>query len=274
MSSGKIPEILKIDFECSKCNKLNETSKTIPVQRIIEKLDAHFSKNDVYGAKRLLEYWQNEAMICHDEVGELSVVNEMLGLYRRINDKEKGEKSVERALELLSATGKDKTLSAATILINAATTTKAFNNPKKAALLYEKAKRIYDDNGVCKNDYLYAAFYNNYATTLVDLKEFEKAKTLYEKAIEITSKIPDKLLDCAVSYINLAHLYDEWGEENYEQIDELLKKAESVFENTQIAKDSYYAFVCEKCASSFEYFGYFALAEELEEKARRIYEGA
>ena len=32
---------------------------------------------------------------------------------------------------------------------------------------------------------------------------------LYKKAIAITSKQKSSLLDCAVSYVNLAHLYEE-----------------------------------------------------------------
>ena len=274
MNSDHIPEKSKIDFECSTCNKINESTKKIPVQRIIEKLDAFFAKNDLESAKRLLEYWQNEAQSNADLTGELSVVNEMLGLYRRTQDKEKGQKSVERALELLSLTNTEKTFSSATILINAATTSKAFGNPQKAVGIYEKAQKIFEENNIKKDDFQYAALYNNYATALVDIKEFEKAEKLYKQAIDITGKITDKLLDCAVSHINLAHLYDEKEGENFEQIDECLKKAESIFNNPHINQDAYYAFVVGKCAPSFEYFGYFATAQELEAKAREIYERA
>ena len=37
-------------------------------------------------------------------------------------------------------------------------------------------------------------------------------------------------------------------------------------------KDGYYAFVCEKCASVFGYYGYFAYENELKMRAREIYE--
>ena len=57
-----------------------------------------------------------------------------------------------------------------------------------------------------------------------------------------------------------------------ERIEEYLKKAEAILEDEQIERDSYYAFVCEKCAPSFDYFGYFMFAKELYEKSREIYE--
>ena len=41
-----------------------------------------------------------------------------------------------------------------------------------------------------------------------------------------------------------------------------------------IPRDGYYAFVCEKCAPAFDYYGYFADAEEAAKKAESIYERA
>ena len=38
-------------------------------------------------------------------------------------------------------------------------------------------------------------------------------------------------------------------------------------------RDGYYAFVCEKCAPTFDYYGWFAEAEKLNGEAARIYAG-
>ena len=244
MNTDKTPEILKIDFECSTCNKVKMANRHIPVQRVIEKLDRFFDTNDLAGAKALLEYWQGEAQSVGDASGELSVVNEMLGLYRKTNDTEKGPAAVGRALELLTLTGKTDSVSGATILINAATTKKAFGQPEKAVPLYEKAIEIYKACGVSEEDLQFAALYNNFATTLVDLERFEKAKELYEKAIAITSRQVESLLDCAVSYMNLAHLYERWQSAESEHIELCLKKAEALLADERIPQNAYYAFVC------------------------------
>jgi hypothetical protein len=57
-----------------------------------------------------------------------------------------------------------------------------------------------------------------------------------------------------------------------DKIAEYLLKARDILEaHTQ--RDGYYAFVCEKCSSVFGYYGYFVYKAELDERARRIYEG-
>ena len=57
-----------------------------------------------------------------------------------------------------------------------------------------------------------------------------------------------------------------------ESIEDLLEKAEKLLESYE-KRDGYYAFVCEKCASVFDYYGHFYYAKELSARARRIYEG-
>ena len=59
----------------------------------------------------------------------------------------------------------------------------------------------------------------------------------------------------------------------YERIFELLDRASELLAAPGIPHDGYYAFVCEKCAPSFEYYGYFMEAEHLKQEAGRIYEG-
>jgi hypothetical protein len=41
----------------------------------------------------------------------------------------------------------------------------------------------------------------------------------------------------------------------------------------EIVRNAYYAFNCRKCASAFEYYGFFLMKKELEERADRIYAG-
>ena len=55
-----------------------------------------------------------------------------------------------------------------------------------------------------------------------------------------------------------------------ETIQIYLDKAEALLES-HTERDGYYAFVCEKCASVFGYYGRFLYENELNERARRIY---
>ena len=71
----------------------------------------------------------------------------------------------------------------------------------------------------------------------------------------------------------MAHLYEKWQGAECESIEKCLSLAEGILFDDRIKKDAYYAFVCEKCAPAFDYFGFFILAGELREISRKIYEG-
>ena len=57
------------------------------------------------------------------------------------------------------------------------------------------------------------------------------------------------------------------------RIRELCEKARACLEVGKERRDGNYAFVCEKCASVFGYYGFEDYALELNERSGRIYEG-
>ena len=61
-------------------------------------------------------------------------------------------------------------------------------------------------------------------------------------------------------------------EEAEGKITECLNKAMELLDISEYQNDGNYAFVCEKCASVFGYYGYFFYENELKERSRRIYE--
>ena len=95
-----------------------------------------------------------------------------------------------------------------------------------------------------------------------------------EKAIEVLNNNPKFNLEQAVSYLNMANAVEaQKGLENAcEEIDALLDKAEKVLDENYSETDGNYAFVCEKCAPTFGYYGRFLYENELKERARVIYE--
>ena len=58
------------------------------------------------------------------------------------------------------------------------------------------------------------------------------------------------------------------------RIAELMDRAAALLRGDGFPRDGYYAFVCEKCAPTFDYYGYFLVADDLNERARAIYERA
>ena len=65
----------------------------------------------------------------------------------------------------------------------------------------------------------------------------------------------------------MAQLYEDTDEE----IENLLEKAYEKLNDPQPPRDGYYAFVCRKCAPTFDYYGHFAIKEELNKRADEIY---
>ncbi len=244
---------------------------SIPKDRILSKLDEYLHKNDYASAERHLLYWLEESVANGDTRAELLVRNELMGLYRKLGKEAKAIDCVHAALAKIDASKIAHQVGAATTFLNAATVYKAFGQADKALPLFESAKTVYERELDANDDRL-AGLYNNMALALVDVGRFVEAKTLYLKAISILEESQTGALEIAITNLNLATLAEsELGlEDAAEIIDAYLKKAEAQLE-THTPQDGYYAFVCEKCASVFDYYGHFYYAKELAERARRIY---
>ena len=76
--------------------------------------------------------------------------------------------------------------------------------------------------------------------------------------------------------MNLANLAEaEHGlAEAEEAISAYLEKASALLDTESVPHDGYYAFVCEKCAPTIDYYGWFIAANDLKERAKAIYERA
>ena len=77
----------------------------IPKDRVLDKLDSLLQSNDYAGAKRMLQYWLSEAEYTGDDQGVLLMQNELMGLCRKLGEKEKALKYAQDALDQLPAYG-------------------------------------------------------------------------------------------------------------------------------------------------------------------------
>lgn len=266
----------KDDYEEPKCLlNMHPEVTHIPVGRIIDKLDFYLNRNDYDAAERHLRYWISEADACHDMRGKLTVLNEQIGLYRKTEKESECFRAISDALWLADSMNMEKSAAYGTTLINAATGYKAFGKAEDALPLYRKAKSIYE-SALAPNDGRLGGLYNNMASTLAELKEFREAEELYHKAISVMEKQENGLLEVAITCLNLADLVAaESGLETGEkEIERYLLKAEKLLNSESLPRDGYYAFVCEKCAPVFGYYGYFLTERELNRRAREIHEWA
>ena len=240
-------------------------------KNILNTLDSYLHKNDYEGAERYLLRCLEDVIVNKDFTTEILLRNELMGLYRKVGKRDEALFTVEVVLEKIKEMGVSEQIGSATTYLNSATVYKAFGFPDKSISLFEKAREIYESS-LPTDDERLGGLYNNMALTLVDLKRFDEAKVLNEKAISVMKNKP---LEIAITYLNMANAVEaEKGVlEAHQEIEEYLKKAKELLEEYE-NRDGYYAFVCEKCASVFGYFGDFLYDEELKNRARRIYEGS
>ena len=241
--------------------------------RILAKLDSYLHKNDYASAERHLLYWLGEAGNTGDFRTSLLVSNELMGLYRKQGMENQALECVANALTLIDEKGLGAQVGAATTFLNCATVYKAFGMADKALPIFERAREIYE-NSLDRFDGRLGGLYNNMGLALCDLEKYGEARELYSKAISIM-KHNGSDLEVAITVLNLATLSEnELGAgASCEKVEEYLSEAEAILEAWQ-KRDGYYAFVCEKCASVFGYYGHFAYEKELYERSRRIYEGS
>ncbi|MBS7263055.1 MAG: tetratricopeptide repeat protein [Eubacteriales bacterium] len=259
-----------VEPTCPLCatDPAREQAGSISMPAVTAKLDELFSRNDLTQARRVLDYWLAEARMLRDERGELGVLNEQIGLSRRIQDKKLAVDSIERALELL-AKSPAPSVSRATIRLNAATTYKAFGFLSEALAQYELVHEQYAAL-LEPDDALIGALYNNHALALTEAGRFDEALSLYKQALVIMEKQPRGELECAITYTNMADLYAEAGEDD--KVGPAMEKAYALLTLPETERDGYYAFVCEKCAAAFAYHGYFLYKNELNARAEAVYE--
>lgn len=273
----KAPEMEVTDYtdpQCPFCVDAykSDNVKPIDAQRVIAKLDEYLGRNDYVGAERHLKYWEAEAKQGNDLRGEFTLSEELMGLYRKLGRREEAISYAEKAVHYVDLIELGGTVSAATAMLNAATVYKAFGAAEKGIPLFEKARAIYEEK-LPSEDSRIAGLYNNFALALTDLKRFDEARDLYQKALVIIAKTENGEPEQAITELNLASLAEaQYGlEEAEKEIEEHLEKAEALLKTPGLIKDGNYAFVAEKCAPVFGYYGWFGVEADLKAESDRIY---
>ena len=249
--------------------------RPIPLRRVMARLDEHLARDDYDGAQRHLDYWLDEALRGGDRRGAFALYNEQMGLGRKTGRREAALKAMDRALALAGELGYEETAAGGTCFVNAATVCTAFGEPERALALFSRAQAAYGRT-LGKADERLGGLYNNMALALVELRRFDEAFECYEKALAVMEQAENGEPEQAVTWLNMANAAeDSLGiEAAIEQIEEYVHKAMTLLDTPGLPRDGNYAFVCEKCAPTFDYYGQFVYAAALRERAKSIHEGS
>ncbi len=246
----------------------------IPMQRVIEKLDELFSRKDYAAAERHLQYWLADAEASGDGRGRLTILNEQIGFYRKQEREHEALSAAAAALAQAESLGLESSVVMGTTLVNAATAQKAFSHTDEALCLYERARSIYEKE-LSPEDGRLGGLYNNMALACLDAGRLPQARELFEKALAVMEQQPNGELERAITYCNLADLTaaEKGTLDGEAEIFALLEQAMALFDTPSLPRDGYYAYVCEKCAPCFGYYGLFLYEAALKERAETFYDG-
>lgn len=249
-------------------------TEKLSIKQIIDELDALLGRNDYVAAQAHLEHWIRRAQECGDMSVKLSLLNEMMGLCRKVGKREAAYDAAEAAMALCAELGLVGSVTEGTTCVNAATVYKSFDDADRAMPLYSRARSIYEQR-LDRYDSKLGGLYNNMALALVDMRDFEQAYGLYSRALEVMAHNRYGQLEMAITYLNMANAKEaEIGLVDAEDyINECIDRARELLDTPEVPRNGYYAFVCEKCAPTFGYYGYFLDEREYKARAQSIYVG-
>ena len=278
MNSGYLD---KSDYEepaCLICDPRTGEQKSrpsIPMQRVVEKLEEYCTLKDFTGAERHLRYWLSEAEANGDLRGQFSLQNEMMGFYRKQGQYDPAVDSVKEAIRLMQILGNEDSISGGTCHVNCGTVYDTFSEPENALKHFSKAEQIFESLAF-KDLFRLGSLYNNMALAYMELGRYPEAMDYYGKALKTMQELNGSELELAITYLNMADCtaLEKGLDEAAEQIDRYLAKAKVLLDTENLVRNGYYAFVCEKCAPGFNCYGDFDYAEELEGRAAEIYRKA
>ena len=250
-------------------------SGELSLNRILSRADEFFAKNDLAGAEEHLNYWLSEAKRLGNRGVEASILNELLGVFRKQGRKDEAYDTVARVSDVLSDLDGSDPVFKATVYLNCATVYLAFDEPSRALELFSKVSPVYEEH-LRGDDFRLGSLYNNMAAAYSAQKDYEKAADMYKSALSVMKSVPHSHGERAITYLNLANVYEGMLglEEASEKIDDCVSRAAALLDDESALRDGNYAFSCVKCAPVFDYYGYFAYARDLEKRAEEIYAGA
>ncbi len=240
----------------------------IPVDRIIARLDSLLDREDTAAAEKHLKYWLDEATQNGDKAGEATVAQEIAGLLRRSGRAAAAVEYALRAVDAINAAGLAGSVSEATACLNAGTVFRAAGRNEESVAYFDRAIPAY--RTLPEHDSRRAGLCNNRALALSSLDRLDEAEKSFREALDIL--LPDEFPgERAVTYLNLADLYEkrDGPEDESGLISGCLDAAESELAHL-VSDDGNAAFILEKCAPVFGYYGRIGAERDCSERARDI----
>ena len=209
------------------------------INEILMQYDAMFGKKSLveieeYLVKNIFEAREKS------EMGVLvTLLNEIIGFCRDTTQKDKALSYCSELQKLLVALQLEESIEYATSLLNIANAYRAFDLAKEAISLFVGVHEIYAEK-IAANDFRYAGLYNNWSLAYQEMEDYDNAKKLLLKALDIVDSYEEAVIQQATTRTNLAAtLLQIRTTDAYEEAIEYLSEALEIFERDG-GKDFHY----------------------------------
>lgn len=190
------------------------------INKIYKELDSLPFEN----IEKYLEEKIGESESSKDFAVMIPLVNEMIGFLRDTTSFDNGKKYKKKLLQILSECGQQDTMNEATSLLNIANFDRACGDYSKSVEEYKKCESIYEKQ-LSKEDYLWAGLFNNKSLLYQMMGDHLAAIGELVKALRIVEAIPERYIEVATTYTNIAQSLAAIGrmDEAKENVEEALK---------------------------------------------------
>lgn len=206
------------------------------IARVLKQLDELFAKGDTLLIQNFLE----DKIACFTKENEkdnlITMLNEMIGFCRDMGYFEKGDEYCNNLYTLVNEEPYKGSIPYATTLLNIANFKRAKKDYVLSEKLYLEVLPIYD-KVLQKTDFRYASYYNNLSLLYQEMRQYKRAITCLEKALEIAKTYEEAQIEVATTYTNMATCYLKLSD--LDNAEGCLKNAFEIFERDEI-KDYHY----------------------------------
>lgn len=209
----------------------------LDISKILERLDGLFLEGQPDKVETYLIEQIAFAKKQKDENALITLFNEMIGYCRDMGKFEMAVSYCSEVIELMKKNGYENTIPYATTLLNVGNAYRGAGLLKESEQFFLQVAPIYDKE-LPLNDFRYASLYNNMSILYQEMRAYEKACQMCEKALQIALSYPNAKIEAATTRTNLALSLMQLGkwEEAYQQ----LSMALTVYESYE-KKDYHYS---------------------------------
>ena len=246
-----------------------ESKGRVDVKAVLAAVDRMNSELRYDDSRTYLENALEDSQRLQDKAGELGLLSELIGVYRKQGSKEKGIGAVRSAFSLVLELGLEGTSTAGTVWLNGATALREFGEYEEALSYFNMSCRAYAAT-IAPDDYRFAGLFNNMGTCLAALERYDEAMSYYGKALSIVKGNSLTPIEEAVTYLNMAEAASRMDPENTEETEKYVDACLGIFFDQKSPRDDYYSYFAKNCASGLKDLGYFRDAKKLLTIAEQI----